>query len=153
MTGRSRGTDLVATAVLLMSTAFAVAGVGRAGWVYYRSEVRPTLYCRETGYDFGQVFASDIVHTHKFLLSNSTEGPVEVIAVHVDCTSCMQVDWGTRVVKPGEKVTLQASLLPSTLDGHVVKRLRVYFQGNNEPLVLTLAANIVSEKILAKPRQ
>lgn len=148
MVRRNRLTELVSTIALRVAISFAVASTVWAGWVYYKAAHPARLTCSAVRHDFGQISISDAVQSHEFLLQNTTRRPVEVIAVHVDCSSCMRVDWSSRVVEPGGRVTLKASLLPSTLEEDVEKRIRLYFRGNDQPLVLTLVAQLVKEEAL-----
>jgi hypothetical protein len=139
-----RWTGSTSTIALLLSIAFAAAGAVRLGWVQYRANQRPTLRCFEPEHNFGRISASEAAVTHEFTLTNTTESAVNVLAVHVECSACMQIEMSTPVVvEPGTTITLSASLLPNSLKGRAVKRLWVYFDGNDIPLILTVAADVV----------
>jgi len=125
-----------------------VFAVGSGAWlavVWHRASHQPSLVCSATSVDLGRVGPLDRFPTHEFILNNETDTTVTIRAVRVECSACLIVECSTKEVRPGKSTALRASLKREGLNGTVVKRVWVYFEGSETPLELSLAADVIGD--------
>lgn len=103
----------------------------------------PKLRCDEPIYDFGEVWAGEVVE-HEFVIINEGKSPLELLSVHGSCACTATTH--DKVIAPGEQGKVTAKLTTTRMAGPLQRNITVQ---SNDPLKKTMSLGLKGQ---VKPR-
>lgn len=105
-------------------------------------QAKPLRFSEET-FDFGTIMEEDGPVTHTFVLTNSSNRPVNILSVKPSC-GCTTPEWTREPIMPGKTGIIKAQYDPKDRPGFFHKSLTVTTDYDSQPITLYIKGQVQS---------